>query len=207
MEVDHEEQGILEKVFNLQNEGIGDLRFVPAGAYSEILNQAAVRAELGIIGNGLHSYDDDLVDFVLNDAPKIFMMLLNIFDEAEPKKKRRLIRRFKDQEFSDENLPIEKGDCDSSRPAFSDEIGWKPTSRFKFFHCQWEHLAPIFSHNNFILSLDSRQPLPFLEGPQEETEGASSVVRKVQLHRDHLLDPPLDVSPINLFTSTSLSDN
>lgn len=168
--------------------GFGGGEFLPAGIYSnpKLLNAELVRRELGLSS----SQDEPLVDFVLTRAPKIFVNV-NCW-ATSPEQARCFMQQFMDSNFSDDNLPISMESC-KTNPAFSSKswsLGWKK----RFCKDQWDHMAPVFSHRNFICRLDQQQRLPFLKPDQAggAPQGASSIVHQVKVHEDHLEEPPLD---------------
>jgi len=163
--------------------------FLPAGTYCDptILNADVIREELGLEPG----QNAPLVEFVLDRAPKIFVAIACL--ERPRAQACQIMQDFMDHEFDDGRLPIKLDYCNSS-PAFSG--GWTRNMKLLFYKGQWEHLAPLFSGTNFYFRIEPEQPLPFLEpenGIQRAPEGASSIVHKVIIHEDHLVDFPSDV--------------
>lgn len=187
-----EAEGLADRVCQLyiKSHGFGGRDFLPAGTYKDptILNAAVVREELDL----KLDEDDPLVTFALERAPKIFLTIVSQGWLAS--QTYRFMRHFMDNDFFDEKLPVDLGFCDS-HPAFR-LGGWKLAMKRNFSNAQWEHMAPVFSEENFIFRLEPNQPLPFLKpdnGGQKPPEGASSVVHQVKVHEDHLINPPRDV--------------
>ncbi len=190
--IDTEE--LADRVYNRKRKGhphFGKGFFYPAGIYNNpaVLDAAVVRALLGLDPDE----DEPLVKFALTRAPKIFLTLVCLSWTA--KEVLCFTRHFMETGFDDENLPVGRRFCDSA-PAFS-LSDWSRARKNNFCERQWEHLAPVFSKENFVHRLDEDQPLPFLKpghGTPRSPEGASSVVYQVEVHEDHLLNPPQNVS-------------
>jgi hypothetical protein len=145
-----------------------------------------VRSELNLDANNCAEDTAPWVQFIINDAPKIFLALVALSWGTDV---RRYLEQFRKLNFNDARLPVEMAFCRSDH-AFA---GWSTNRQSKMYESQWKHFAPIFSKDNFNPKLDPRQPLPSMER-DPRSNGASSTVYRVEVHPAHLKDPPLDVS-------------
>ena len=168
--------------------GFGNREFLPASTYKDhdLLNENVLRAELGI----LPGEDDPLVQFILGFATKIFLALLSRAWDIDTT--RDFLKNFMKTGFMDEMLPVNLEFCNSS-PSFRSK-GWTLGRRKNFCDSQWLHLAPVISETTFTFNLEPRQPLPFFTAGESSQEiGGSCLVHRVQIHEDHLFNPPRDV--------------
>ncbi|KAM7210022.1 hypothetical protein V8F06_014596 [Rhypophila decipiens] len=184
-----------EQVSNLCQESGPEyqaLEFIPAGAYKRVMKKDVVQNVLGLVGD---DDGDGLLGFVLTKAPKVFLITLRVFDENadETVKIRDSMKHFRNHcsdGFTDENLPVLM-DTMKSGGAFP-EWRWTSGQRRTFFDSQWVHLARCFKNESFNeFTLHPKTPLPFLKHPDgaRSSEGASSTVRRAQIHQDHF-NPP-----------------
>ena len=180
--------GLADLLVGMYCEGFpSNQKYLPAGAYEDHLNESLVRAELDLDLVNCAEDTTALVQFVLQEAPKIFLALIDL--GWSPDLIRRYLKQFQKNDFADARLPVELAVCYSSR-AF---VQWGRHRQSKMYESQWKYLAPIFSKDKFNPELDNLQPLPFTE-IERRNSGATSIVYRVVVHPAHLQDPPLDVS-------------
>jgi len=160
--------------------------FVPEGCVDKIVRNRKV--VLNAMKRGIESKDDEeLADFILEKAKKVFAITINI--GFEDSKLYRVMQAFKKQNFHDDNgLPIKPVDDQNHILSSICRRLWN-RSKIHFFHRQqWEFMAPIFStsQSNQDFNPDSILPIIYKEASRE---GAFSNVYKVSVHPSHYKDP------------------
>ncbi len=169
----------------------GKEEYLPAGTHLALLNEGSVRSELEL---GDVDSDPDvasLVTFILTDVPRIFLMLIELgwSDELTLA----FLRHFQRHNFTDASLPVNLDFCESNEAFAVPSVKKLLAMQHTFYKYQWRHLAPVFSGDNFMIRLEQDVPLPFTKLGSYGS-GASSTVYKVKVHKDHLKNPPVDVS-------------
>ncbi|RSL49704.1 hypothetical protein CEP54_012298 [Fusarium duplospermum] len=111
----------------------------------------------------------DLVNFILNRAPKIFAILV---DMRQPD----LITRFQRQDFGQEKLPIQ--------PASAQELLRGKSSISNFCDKQWSFIAPTFTKERFRYKFSKFHRLPYTTTGKKANPGAShySKVKERSIH-------------------------
>jgi hypothetical protein len=170
--------------------------YLPAGTYAAHIKEDSVMSALELDTDNSREEHASLVRFIVNEAPKIFATL--IISELSAADVHECLQKFQQHDLTDDALPVER-----SRPIPPFEGN---SRRLKMFCLlQWESLAPVFSKHKFMWDLKKDQPLPFMKiDGHDSNAGASSVVHKVKVHPDHLLDPPLKVPKFNWRPSEKL---
>ncbi|KAI0436888.1 hypothetical protein F4803DRAFT_540664 [Xylaria telfairii] len=170
-------------------------RFLPEGSLKRLVTSKNIRGALAYWGT-----DDEetqtLVDFVLTEARKIFIIIvdtnmINVGDALESLRKsgvtdrhlplpQELIecKRIKDQ--------LTEKDChhDAALDAFHKKP-WRRSAVSAFYHSQWQFLAPLFTPGHVNIKLDAKAILPLVHVGRDARMGFFSEVYEVELHRDH----------------------
>ena len=165
------------------------IRLNPAGYYMPddelelLFTAAAVQSALGGI------FDNDLINFVLQDAKKIFAILLLVFKTRGSRE--RAMKAFQITTFTDEKLssiafelpsaalelcpPHCTHKDEKSSHHFPYREPWDPTSLKDFKSKRWQFLVPKLDHKVFEYRLDAQQLLPFRRGNSPQYSTATSV--------------------------------
>jgi hypothetical protein len=166
--------------------------FWPEGTINDLIKRDVVRRELD---KANESYGDELVDFILNRAKKLFAITTTV--DSRPCWLLKVMKFFQSHDFGDSSLSAEIANNGGStinstslnkRLATLDPKLWRPAMRSKFCEAQWKALAPVFStaKSNYDFGLNTI--LPFTEINRNIKSGAFSRVYKVSIHRDHFKD-------------------
>jgi hypothetical protein len=151
-----------------------------ARGYEEI-DEAFVREELGLPQKAEHESQNDehdgLVRFILESARRIFLTVLSLDKDVDDNLKyMEVVYR---KQYTNVMLPF--------TPQMQAELGLKPRSQLNFDKNQWQHLAPTFSTDSFLMRLDLRQPLPFTKMEKKQgKDGATCEVYRVEVDPDHM---------------------
>jgi hypothetical protein len=164
--------------------------FLPESRVAELITRISIVEELEYEDSDLENGEDnDLIDFIVKYAKKVFAIALII--DVSGTTLRVAMRNFKDYNFQDESLPLSK-DALPGLPFFAK----KPWTRLKthnFLRDQWIFLAPVFSKTKFKLDLEPEHILPFTWVSNEAKDGTFSQVFQVKIHESHQEDLVLTV--------------
>ncbi|CAM1509806.1 Fc.00g001410.m01.CDS01 [Cosmosporella sp. VM-42] len=169
-----------------------DRWFVPADAVDGLAPRDVIKKELeGKTGNVPLS---SLVDYVLNKpAIKVFLTLAYCYNMDA------MVDIYRSG-LCDEHLPIEQDIANStkqvslrtlnanstSQPDWTPIIPWGGRRRREFLDRQWLFLAPVFTMDQFIYTLLSKQcPLPITNTKPGTQGGLSGSVNEVEVHPAH----------------------
>ncbi|KAK1780445.1 hypothetical protein QBC45DRAFT_408685 [Copromyces sp. CBS 386.78] len=155
--------------------------FLPAGLLVKYVTRRSVRKKLEE-ENPSESDIDDLVNFIVHHARKIFATLLLCF---EGNKLCKAVRDFRNHRIgskispiTDSFLPITEVKKEEV-PFFVDKNGhWNPWKVSDFCTKQWIFLAPKLPPKGPLLKVDALTPLPFIEAELVDA-GAFGEVHKV----------------------------
>lgn len=180
-----------------------DKLFLPDRYFTRLVTETKV-IEL------LPSASSALVNFVCNEAKRIFLILIFgtfVFDAPE-KEVVSVIDQFRKHQLNDKLLPIEditgrcKAEAFCSRRRGAQKIGNRECvhdaalnvfhderwDSFKFKHfrqTQWTFSAPVFRKNDFKQELSAGVVLPLTWASENPREGHFSKVYEATLHADH----------------------
>jgi hypothetical protein len=135
---------------------------------------------------------EDLVDFVLNNARRIFLILVMM-------ERISLLRGLQDNGVDDDSLPIgfdkeNKEHCGYSlegprydRPQFTVFNEWKRIDRMLFETNQWKFTAPVFGGSTFRFQFSPNRRLPFMKvAAKPASSGFFSEVSRIEIHPAHI---------------------
>ncbi|RYP56628.1 hypothetical protein DL769_009898 [Monosporascus sp. CRB-8-3] len=184
-----------DSIFGLSVKGAFDATersFLPNGSLDTLVTREAVLSGLG----GYQDGDAELVRFVLQEAKKVFAIMVHWdFNCTELRKATGLFKRFK---IYDEKLPMEQPAPNEEngkftvekyktplQPPFQDTF-WTVQKVNNFWNSQWHFLAPTFSDDTHCLELPPETILPITSKHPVVKEGAFSQVFQVTVHPAHL---------------------
>jgi hypothetical protein len=172
--------------------------FLPCNKLSELVTRDQVQLAFRR-AKSLGSEDlQDLVDFVLDDAKRIFLILAKMSEEND--QKIYLLRGLHDDGVCDASLPIdifrEKGEfpygysIEDSRhdtPRFTVFQKWKKTECDLFMTYQWTLTAPVFDGSKFRFKFYGKRILPYLTvAAKPSSSGFFGEVSRVEIHSAHI---------------------
>lgn len=191
-------------------------KFLPRDVFDDILSDAAegqggrqnqagtVLQLMGIGSTRPSKADNDLADYILDRAKKVFLVTIWI----RLKQLHVAMKLFKDHNFSDEMLPLEEWSGDKlsyesvDHPFVimeNDRKGgkrakrkstriWDAHSISQFQEDQWKFLAPTISTSDQNRNFDPRCPIPFMEKNTNQSSGAHGIVYRYTIHPAHYKD-------------------
>ncbi|ETS76031.1 hypothetical protein PFICI_12975 [Pestalotiopsis fici W106-1] len=174
---------------------LGGQDFLPNDEIRKLLKKENIAVVLG--ENNLHT-TEQLVNFVLKSAGKVFLTLVKIGKVSA------LTELFAEN-FNDSGLPVQRVERGSRAVISLDgSINAANTKRWNtfqkwsngdidhFINSQWCFLAPSFGQGDFTRVFDKQQPLPFATpgGITVQKSGQFSLVLKASIHPAHA-DPAL----------------
>lgn len=164
--------------------------FVTRSRVESVLNPAKFDSSQSLVSR------DDVVNFVITRAPRLFLILLL----TEKRNLEHQLKYCKDENLDDSSLPIkfnDDGDGESLQgPCKARRYTWLRTftrnQRKLFLGHQWSLTMPVFgTKEKFRFELAPLQPLPFLEeasGP--EANGFFGEVSRAVIHASHIVGHP-----------------
>lgn len=168
--------------------------FLPEGLLVKFLTNKSVYREL--TEDKIPSDDvNDLVDFALHHARKIFATLLLLNQKGETLQ--RAMQYFRRDKIGDDFLPITDETRDKIPFLVNREGPWGRVAEKNFRQKQWAFLAPELPPRKAdepILRIDANIPLPFIEAEKFDS-GAFGDVYKTLPSESNIRLPELKVSP------------
>lgn len=184
----------------------------PTDVVRRLVTTESVRRELN---NANQEYSNELVEFIVDRAPKLFGILVVAHNEAEMLLQQ--MRFFRKNGYSDDCLSVEIGDSpDNLRSPRSllekeelqklDHQLWGSFYSQKVVDEQWRFLVPKLSTSRENYNFQARTILPFNKVRTDEGDlgGAFSKVYKVTIQPGYLEDPQHHVSSIS-FTCKNIN--
>ena len=167
----------------LGNSLTDDRKFLPAGRLVELFTKTSVREGLRFSRLWLEEGDlsesdiDDLVDFIVPHARKIFATLL--CTGFEDHKLYKAMQDFRISQITDSFLPITKAK-EKEVPFFVDKRRpWTETKVASFCDWQWTFLAPELPPKGPLLKVDACTRLPFIHAERVEEDFYGDVYKVV----------------------------
>lgn len=167
--------------------------FLPCHCIDKLITKEAILEEFGI--------DDEptpeetyLNTFILQHARKTFATA--IICGIGGNDLYQVMKRFQDDNFTDEFLPVNKETTDRLQcfqPTRGRDKSWTLLRNRDFLEKQFIFLAPVFSKSVFKMNLEPGHIFPFIEKSSEAKEGTFSHVHRVTIHDSHQLDLKLNV--------------
>jgi serine/threonine protein kinase len=170
-------------------------RFLPAHSLERLVTSENIREQLAYWDAGDEEIQS-LVDFVLDEARKIFVIIVYI-DRIDVGDALESLRK---SGVTDRHLPIPreliecgrmKGRSVGKECRHDRALGvfhkkpWRRVAVSDFYHSQWKFLAPVFTPDHEEIVLDMRAVLPLVHVGRDARMGFFSEVYEVELHRDH----------------------
>lgn len=180
--------------------------FLPEGCFDVLVTYESVVEELGLEKVYLEDNHgaNDLVEFILRKAKRLFITALFIHFPDPPPLLSQVMSIFKEVDFDDTFLPITPSDR-LKAPFFKDgtdnvRAPWTYSKINSFCKHQWSFLAPVF-HRMDHMNLRPEHILPFLK-PRRDVfyrYRQNSSYRQIRVHPDHLLDPIFPIFTVRVF--------
>ncbi|KAI8955714.1 hypothetical protein F4801DRAFT_574451 [Xylaria longipes] len=170
-------------------------RFLPARSLERLVTSENIREALAYWDAGDEEIKS-LVDFVLGEARKIFVIIVDndMIDVGDA------LKSLRKSGVTDRHLPIPreliecgrmKGRSAGKECRHDAVLGvfhkkpWRRSPVSEFYHSQWKFLAPVFTPDHKDIILDMRAILPLVHVGRDARMGFFSEVYEVELHRDH----------------------
>ena len=179
--------------------------FLPNDKLSQFVHRERIRSVLR--PSGCFDNMDDLITFIREKAPRLFLTLVMI----DTKNLEQELKHFQDVGFDDRVLPIQFRDnlahtlqkIPDPTP-YSLASKWKRNERVLFEEWQRRFTVPVFgTPNNFHHQLLEGQRLPFLDvAPRPASSGYFGEVTKIIIHAKHI-DPSINLPAFGWPSKTS----
>ncbi|KAF2011920.1 hypothetical protein BU24DRAFT_266342 [Aaosphaeria arxii CBS 175.79] len=188
-------------------------QFMPEGKVENYITRDTVLAALDLTDprkkERKEKKNEELVQFVLTKAMKIFAILVYTRLDRSASHLRKAMEFFKKKNWGDKNLPFryrdgelvpknaEKDKCEiwqqisSAGSVLAEEKGktQSGTWRWDFCESQWMFLAPVFSTEEANHDLEEELILPFIKKHTDLHQGSFGLVSCYNIHENHLHDP------------------
>jgi hypothetical protein len=172
---------------------VGD-EFLPYNKLSELVTRDGVVSAFQIAD---FSGWEDLVDFVLNDAKRLFLILVMMTSRKEEKLS--LLKGLEYDGIKDASLPIGFNKRENKQyygyslegrhdgPQFGIFDEWERNERELFESNQWRFIAPVFGEGRFRFHFATKIRLPFLKvAPKPSSSGFFGEVSRIEMHPKHI---------------------
>lgn len=167
--------------------------FLPQSAISELVDRDAIIRELWEPGKDLTDDDKNLVQWIQNDAPQLFLTMIysRTPDIDSCSRKCMSMKLFRKHDLSDDRLPLTHTVDFLCTPSTDDEERncrniWNEGMEFYFKPSQWKFVVPVISSTKFTYSLQPGQILPFTVVDDVVKGGAFGRVYRVKIHPSHI---------------------
>lgn len=164
--------------------------YMPEGHLDQLITEQSIIGELAGMFNlssqeqiDMH-VDEDLIEYILKSAKKVFALSLICGIEAGALHK--AIKIFKSTDFDDGSLPVKF--TDSGETPWS-QLQWPELVTHKFRQRQWMFLVPVFHRGVLDVDLEPHHILPFALASNEKPEGRSHNMWEVTVHEAHQKKP------------------
>ncbi|KAM5341704.1 hypothetical protein ACJ41O_014735 [Fusarium nematophilum] len=187
--------GWAETVSRLMKPNNDRQKFLPHDQLKASVSHDKVQKALEAAGLGGR---EDLLNFVLNGAERIFLILLLMTTTSEQKLS--LLKDLQSLGLSDASLPIEFEEDDCGQCAYSrhdpspdgkrfdfSSVHWTRFDRHSFENYQWQLTSPVFKGDSFRFDFYSQTILPYLKVERQPTgSGFFGEVTRTYIHRAHI---------------------
>ncbi|KAM6530315.1 hypothetical protein FALCPG4_008439 [Fusarium falciforme] len=167
--------------------------FLPQSAISELVDRDAIIRELWGPGKDLTDDDKNLLQWIQNDAPQLFLTMIysRTPDIDSCSRKCMSMKLFRKHDLSDDRLPLTHTVDFLCTPSTDDEERncrniWNEGMEFYFKPSQWKFVVPVISSIKFTYSLQPEQILPFTVVDDVVKGGAFGRVYRVKIHPSHI---------------------
>ena len=167
-------------------------RFLPQGQLNRLITRDSILDAVEIEEDEVEEGDELLVKFVLQEAKKLFAILVT----TRHPKLQEAISLFQKHNFDDTKLPIKfwTGQMfnDAKHPFFEMQGArkkkvWDKSLIYDFQEKQWEFLAPVLSTEETYHCYGNHVIMPFVAQIASFAEGSFGVVSKYEIHEDHMV--------------------
>lgn len=167
-------------------------RFLPQGQLNRLITRDSILDAVEIEEDEVEEGDELLVKFVLQEAKKLFAILVT----TRHPKLQEAISLFQKHNFDDTKLPIKfwTGQMfnDAQHPFFEmqgvrKKKVWDKSLIYDFQEKQWEFLAPVLSTEETYHCYGNHVIMPFVAQIASFAEGSFGVVSKYEIHEDHMV--------------------
>lgn len=153
--------------------------FIPSGVVNQIVTRKSITEELG-------AAEDDLINFILRSAKKLFT--ISLICGLNNRKLKKAMVHFKNGCAVDEQLPVDIPLDRTPHPWFP-STPWSKLKKTEFLNKQWMLLAPVFPAGFVKLNLKQEHIFPFTFVDKETKEGTFGAVYQVTIHEAHQEEP------------------
>jgi hypothetical protein len=168
--------------------------FLPDNELRELVTRREVRSAFQ---NTSISGAEDLVDFVLKDAKRLFLILVMMTSKNDQKLS--LLRGLRHDGINDASLPIGFKKRENRQyygyslegrhdgPQFAIFKEWDRIDRELFESNQWRFTAPVFDNSRFRFHFATKRRLPYLKvAPKPSSSGFFGEVSRIEIHSAHI---------------------
>jgi hypothetical protein len=172
----------------------GGAEFLPYNKLSEFVTRDEVASAFQIAN---FSGWEGLVDFVLNDAKRLFLILVMMTSKGEEKLS--LLKGLERDGIKDASLPIDFNKRENKQyygyslegrhdgPQFGIFDEWERNERVLFRSTQWQFTAPVFGEGRFRFHFAADVRLPFLKvAAKPSSTGFFGEVSRIEIHPKHI---------------------
>jgi hypothetical protein len=172
----------------------GGAEFLPYNKLSEFVTRDEVASAFQ---SANFSGWEGLVDFVLNDAKRLFLILVMMTSKAEEKLS--LLEGLEHDGIKDASLPIDFNKRENNQyygyslegrhdgPQFGIFDEWERSECRAFKSTQWLFTAPVFGEGRFRFHFAADIRLPFLKvAAKPSSSGFFGEVSRIEIHPKHL---------------------
>ena len=174
-------------------EGEGGQEFLPYNKLGELVTVDKVRS---VFQDANISGAEGLLVFVLNDAKRLFLILVRMTSRTVEKLS--LLKDLQRDGINDASLPIGfkrenkryygyslEGRPDSTKFEIFNE--WEPNDRELFESIQWRFTIPVFDSSRFQFHFTQKRILPYLEvAAKPASSGFFGEVSRIEIHSAHI---------------------
>lgn len=161
--------------------------YMPEGHLERFITRDSITREFSRgwnPGQGDHSIDPALIQFILESAKKVFAITL--LSGIISKDLQITMDSLKSTPFKDIHLPIHNEDMETLPWS---RLAWAVANKKSFERKQWMFLAPVFYRNHLKIEIKSPSILPFALVPGKRRQGTFSDVWEVAIHECHQENP------------------
>jgi len=156
--------------------------FLPENQVKELVTRHSVIKAFKWEGEELAAYQDELVDWICERAPKVFLTHVRM-DLKKPSHLSLSLSKFKNNNIGDAEFLKAK---QSSAEGYLSKAIWTPRkTRELFEEYRWMFFSPAFREDEIDYDLHADTIFPFEDSPDDMRIGAFSHVHRVKIHDAH----------------------
>ncbi|KAK7993701.1 short-chain specific acyl-CoA dehydrogenase [Apiospora arundinis] len=181
-------RGLADQILESQVSSLFDSssrQFLPDGTGTSLVTDEVIWKELDLahLMPDQGEFCKDLVQWILNDAKKVFLTLIRCGMTADSA--RTAMHWFFYEGFDDKRLSDTELSAEDKEQVFRKNV-WSNLNAHNFLEIfRWENLAPVFTRAQYNYNLPEKGIFPFVVKDANAKEGAFSWVHKVTIHSQH----------------------